>query len=129
MIETGEILRIREEGNRKILTYKGPRVESEFRERPKFEFDLDGETEEAFLGIYGDMKKTITKERVLYQMDGVVFSIDKVFKNEGNGENDLGSFIEIRSTDKEQNTEKIKSVIERLGFNFDDGMKESYFEM
>ena len=129
LVQTGEILRIREEGNRKILTYKGPKIKSQFRERPKFEFDIDADTEEAFLGIYGDMAKTIKKERTLYQLNGVVFSVDRVSRNEDGKDIDLGSFIEIRSTDKEQNVEKIKAVIQSLGLDINEGIKESYFEM
>ena len=129
LVQTGELLRIREEGRKKTLTYKGPKIESQFREKPKFEFDIDTNTEEAFLDIYGDMTKTITKERILYQLDGVVFSIDKVSKNEDGKNVDLGNFIEIRSTDKELDQEKIKSIISKLGLNINEGTKESYFEM
>jgi len=65
----------------------------------------------------------------LYQLEGVVFSLDKVSKTE-NGENfDLGDFIEIRTTDKELNEEKIKSVIHKMGLDINTGIKESYFEM
>ncbi len=127
--KTEEILRIRDEGNRKTLTYKGPRIESQFRERPKFEFDIDADTEKAFLGIYGDMKKTITKKRTLYQMDGVVFSLDEVSKNEGGKNIDLGKFIEIRSTDKEVNEDKVRLLIKKLGFDMKNSIKESYFDM
>jgi len=129
LVQTGEILRIREEGKKKTLTYKGPKIESQFRERPKFEFDIDADIEETFLDIYGDMQKTITKERTLYQFGGIVFSIDKVSKNEDGKDVDLGDFIEIRSTDKELDQEKIKSVITQLGLNIKEGIKESYFEM
>ncbi len=129
LVETGEILRIRDEGNRKILTYKGPKIESQFRERPKFEFYIDTGIEESFLNIYGDMSKIITKERTLYQLDGVIFSIDKVSKNEDGKDVDLGSFIEIRSTDKEKNEGKIRLLIKKLGFDVSEGIKESYFEM
>ena len=75
------------------------------------------------------MKKTITKERTLYQLDGLVFSIDRVSKSEDGKDVDLGEFIEIRSTDRESDPEKIKSVIKKLGLNIDEGIKESYFEM
>ena len=129
LVQTGEILRIREEGKKKTLTYKGPKIESQFRERPKFEFDIDADIEESFLDIYGDMQKIITKERTLYQFGGIVFSIDKVSKNEDGKDVDLGDFIEIRSTDKELDQEKIKSVITQLGLNIKEGIKESYFEM
>ncbi len=129
LIQTGEILRIREEGKRKTLTYKGPKIKSQFRERPKFEFEIDADTENAFLNICGDMKKIITKERTLYQLDGVVFSLDNVLKNEYGKNVNLGKFIEIRSTDRELYSEKIKSVIKKLGLNMNEGVKESYFEM
>ncbi len=129
LVQSDEILRIREEGDRRILTYKGPKIESQFREKPKFEFEIDTDTEDAFLDIYGDMKKIITKERTLYQLDGIVFSIDKVLKNEDGKNVDLGEFVEIRSTDKESDPEKIKLVIKKLGLNINEGIKESYFEM
>lgn len=129
LVKTGEILRIREEGKKKTLTYKGPKIKSQFRERPKFEFEIDADTKNAFLNIYGNMTKTIIKERTLYQLDGVVFSIDKVSKYEDEKDVSLGEFIEIRSTDKELNPEKIKSVIKKLGLDIENGIKESYFEM
>ncbi|MFH0873792.1 MAG: class IV adenylate cyclase [Candidatus Komeilibacteria bacterium] len=129
LMKTGEILRIRQEGEEIMLTYKGPKVESEFRERPKFEFAIDAETEAAFLDIYGSKKKTITKERTLYQLDGVTLSADRVSKNEDGQEVDLGSFVEIRSTNKGANEDKVRSVIQKLGLDMTQGIKESYFEM
>jgi len=129
LISTGEILRIREEGNKRILTYKGPKMESEFRKRPKFEFEIDNDTEKKFLSIYGDKIKTIKKERTLFELDGIVFSIDKVKKIEAGKESNLGTYIEIRSMGKEADEEKIKNVIKKLGLNFQQGFKESYFEM
>jgi len=129
LISTGEILRIREEGNKRILTYKGPKMESDFRKRPKFEFEIDNEIEKKFLSIYGDKIKTIKKERTLFELDGIIFSLDKVKKIEAGKESNLGTFIEIRSTGKETDEEKIKKVIEKLGLNFKQGFKESYFEM
>jgi adenylate cyclase len=129
LIETDEILRIRNEGMHKVLTYKGPRVESEFRKRPKFEFEIDEETEKRFLSIYGDQIKTILKDRVLYQLDGIVFSIDSVSKIENVEKTQLGLFIEIRSTDKDASEEDIKKLIEKLGLSGVAGIKQSYFEM
>lgn len=126
LIETDEMLRIREEGDRRILTYKGPKQESEFRKRPKFEFEIDKETEEKFLSIYGDKIKKIIKERTLYQLDGVIFSIDKVSKKEKDKEEDLGIFIEIRKPQKETN---IENILSKLNLKKEEGIKKSYFEM
>ncbi len=129
LIETNEILRIRQEGDHKILTYKGPMMESEYRKRPKFEFEINEETNKKFLSIYGDQIKEIRKERTLYELEGIIFSVDSVMKIENGEEIDLGKFIEIRSTNKEINDEKIKDVISKLGLSLPDGIKESYFEM
>jgi uridine kinase len=127
LMETGEILRIREESGSRTLTYKGPKLESEFRKRAKFEFEINEEIENKFLSIYGDKVKTVIKNRNLYQMDGVVFSLDQVSKIDNDDIEELGNYIEIRSTD--ENSEKINNVITKLGLDTKDGIKESYFEM
>ena len=129
LVETEEILRIREEGGHRILTYKGPKVGEKFRERPKFEFEIDETTEEKFLSIYGNSIKVIKKERTLYQLDGVVFSLDFVSKIENGVNTDLGQFLEIRSTNKDVNKSKLDEVLLKLGLDVRQGIKESYFEM
>lgn len=129
LVETGEILRIREESGHRILTYKGPKVESRYRKRPKFEFEIDKETERKFLSMYGDSVKVIKKERVLYQLDDIVFSVDSVSKIEGGTTTDLGKFIEIRATSKGPKQPKLDETLAKLGLNVDQGIKESYFEM
>jgi uridine kinase len=129
LIQTGEMLRIREEGNRRILTYKGPRIKYFFVKRPKFEFEIDEDTEKAFLNIYGNMVKIIRKERTLYKLYDVIFSVDKVWKNENGKDIYLGSFIEIKTSEEDLYQEKIKLVAQKLGLNINDGIKESYFEM
>ena len=129
LAETGEIVRIREEGEDTILTYKGPKnPESEFRERPKFEFKINKEIKDKFLPFYGDEIKVLKKSRTLYQLDGIVFSLDSVSKIENGETIELGNFIEIRTTDKEAG-EKIKKVVSKLGLKMEDGTKEAYVEM
>ncbi len=129
LVETGEILRIREESGHRILTYKGSKIESKFRYRPKFEFEIDKETERKFLSIYGSSVKVIKKERTLYQLNGVVFSLDSVSKIEDGVTTDLGKFIEIRSTSKDANRQKLEEVLSKLGLDVGRGIKESYFDM
>lgn len=129
LVETGEILRIREEGDYRILTYKGPKTESKFRERPKFEFEIDQETESKFLSIYGESVKTIKKERILYKLNDVVFSIDSVSKIENGDAVDLGKFIEIRSISRGGEKPEFNEVLVKLGLDVNQGIKESYFEM
>ena len=129
LTETDELLRIREEGSHTILTYKGPRVESEYRDRPKFEFDIDEDSKTKFLSIYGDMSKSIKKIRTLYQLDGMVFSVDQVIKMEGSEERPVGTFVEIRSTSKTFDEKKMRATLSKLGLQMEDAIKESYFEL
>jgi predicted adenylyl cyclase CyaB len=137
LVKSGEILRIRNEGKRKILTYKGPMIESLYKERPKFEFEIDEDIEKKLLAIYSDKLKTITKRRTLYQLNGVIFAVDRVKKIEDGQETDLGDFIEIRSYVKkgeagEEKGKKEASIIkllEDLDLKERDKTKESYFDM
>lgn len=129
LMETGEILRIRQESGKRILTYKGPKIESEFRERPKFEFEIDEQTEQKFLAIYGDCVKIIKKERTLYQIGGTVFSLDSVSKIENEEVSDLGKFVEIRSIGKGVGKGDFNEMFAKLGLDQSQGIKESYFEM
>ncbi|MBU2564127.1 class IV adenylate cyclase [Patescibacteria group bacterium] len=129
LIETEEILRIREEAGHRTLTYKGPKIESKFRKKPKFEFEIDKKTEERFLSIYGDKIKTIKKDRTIYELNRIIFSIDVVSKIEDDKEIELGNFVEIRSTNEETEESQIEKIISDLGLKTKEGIKESYFEM
>lgn len=127
--ESGEILRIRHENGHKILTYKGPRLETDIQIRAKFEFEIDDEIEEKFLSVYKNPIKIIKKKCILYQFNNIIFSIDNVSKIENEKETKIGKFVEIRSTNRNVDTKEIKDVISRLGLSIEDGLKKSYSEM
>jgi predicted adenylyl cyclase CyaB len=129
LAQTQEIMRIRNEGEHKVLTYKGPKIDSEFRERPKLEFEIDSETREAFGKIYGAVQQQIVKERSLYQLDGIVFSLDKVRKVVDGREIELGDFVELRTTDGAQNQERVMTLMSKLGLDVAAADKRSYVEM
>jgi predicted adenylyl cyclase CyaB len=126
---TGESLRIREEGRYRALGYKGPKRESKYREKAKIEFEIDEETREMFLTTYGDSVKSIKKERVLYHLDGIVFSIDTVSRVEKGKTVDFGTFVEIRTVKKGTSQPEIDEVLSKMGLNPERGTKESYVEM
>ena len=130
LMKTGEILRIRQESGKRILTYKGPKVESSMRVRPKLEFEIDRDTTRAFLNIYSNKQKTITKIRTTYQSkNGLIFSIDHVEKQEGGQVTILGDFMEIRSIDPNVDQAKIAELVRSLGLNNSAPIQQSYFEM
>jgi uridine kinase len=128
LIDTNELLRIREENGHRILTYKGPQKESELRMRYKFEFEISEDVENSFAKIYGKNIKVIKKERTLYHLDNVVFSLDKVRKIEEGEETSLGSFIEIRFPEN-LDLNSISETLEKLGLKDKQNIKKSYFEM
>ena len=126
---TGESLRIREEAGSITVTYKGPKdADSSFRKRHKYEFGIDKKTKEKFLALYGLEIKTIKKTRTIYQLDGIVISLDYVVKISNEQESILGEFIEVRTT-KEEDKGKIEKVVGRIGLKIENGIKESYVEL
>jgi uridine kinase len=153
LMETQEMMRIRTETanststSKKFFTYKGPKIRLQgYLTRPIFECEIDPGTQTSFSEQYGDENKTIIKERALYELDGIIFSLDKVKKIVCGKEVNLGTFIEIRSIepvkDKKINgnsalngnvvsCEKsaLKHLAEKLGIPDTEAIKESYFEM
>lgn len=123
--ETGESLRIREESGKFTLGYKGPDKGGEFRNRSKFEFEIDQATGDKLLSMYGETR-IVDKERTIYQLDGVIFSVDHVQVLD-DGERDLGRFVEIRGN--ERVGQNLDAVISKLGLEISQGTKTSYSEM
>ncbi len=124
--QNGESLRIREEAGRFVLGYKGPDKGGQFRNRPKFEFEVDPDTGDKILSMYKEAKN-IKKDRTIYQLDGVIFSFDNVKVVDDKAERDLGNFIEIRSSGEDG--DKIEEVMSKLGLKIEDGMREPYSGM
>ena len=129
LMETDEILRIRVEGNKRILTYKGPISDKVTKKRPKFEFEIDEATANKFLDFYGSVIKIIKKERTMYSIQDIVFSADSVYKVENGQEKFIGNFIELKSNNEIDGEYRIKSALSKLNLNLSDGIKKSYFEM
>lgn len=129
LADTDEILRIREENDRILLTYKGPKEESDYRKRPKLEFEIDHDTTKSFLSIYNDyIEDKIKKRRITYQLNDMTFSLDSVSKFKKDDETSLGDFIEIKFT-KEQPASDLNDFLSKLGLSMDDAIKSPYFEM
>ncbi len=130
---TNESMRIREEsGGRIIWTYKGPvDNNAKFRVRPKYEFEISSAVRNEFLNIYGNAIKTIEKTRIMFLLESVVVSVDRVTKTVGNADEDLGIFVEFRINSKniEEGEKKIQKIAGKLGFKMEEAIKESYIEL
>ena len=126
--ETGEVLRIREENGHIVVSYKGPQKGGDFRIRPKIDFEINAETRDNFIKMYGEAVTVVKKDRTLYQLNGVTFSVDKVIKVDNGTEKDLGNFVEIRGVNS-SNESELGKVIELLSLKLVDGDKRAYSEM
>ncbi|MDE1870774.1 MAG: CYTH domain-containing protein [Candidatus Micrarchaeota archaeon] len=127
--KTGELLRVRSEGNKIVLTYKGPR-NGPLNERPKFEFEIDPEIERNLLSIYGSESKTIEKTRTLYRYNNLVFSIDgNVLKTENGRKTSLGDFIEMRFPENRIDESLAADLLRKLKADSPARIAESYHEM
>jgi predicted adenylyl cyclase CyaB len=128
--KTGELLRIRKEGEKMILTYKGPKMNArDAIERQKFEIEIDGSVEAGMPSVYRIAPKIIEKDRTAYILNGILFTLDSnVVKLEKRNITELGNFIEIRIP-QEKNTEKVDALKKILGVDSDSAILKSYFEM
>lgn len=96
--QTGELIRVRNEGKNWILTYKGPISGDSSYTRSKFEVPLKERTAHALTDLYRGNGFIIEKDRTNYHIaNGCVLSIDKnVTLEDRNGRQNLGNWIEIR---------------------------------
>jgi predicted adenylyl cyclase CyaB len=130
LTKTDELLRIREEAKNNTLIYKGPRTKFiSYRDRPKFEFSIDDSLKRKFLSIYGDLIKTIKKERIIYQFKNLIFSVDKVVQVCDKKDKEVGEFVEFRVNNNNFNKKYLENTISKLGFDINKGIRKSYFDL
>ena len=130
--ETGQILRIRKEGSKTTLTYKGPpKPESLFSERSKFEVEIDPQTEEAIQSLYEKTVKIVRKDRTIYQLRGFVFAFDvDVTKIEEGKTTRIGDrFIEVRVAKEDMESARFNEFLKIIRVDPMKGIRESYSEM
>lgn len=125
--QTGEVLRVREQipGNG-LITYKGPRLESEMKVRKEIEVRVQNSLDaiELLHELGFNLFFTFEKEREMYQLNEFSVSLDKV--------RDLGNFLEIEL--KAEDTQpilqqKIFDLLHKIGVSRDSIEKRSYLEL
>ncbi len=121
--ETDEALRIRYEGERTFITYKGPKADKETKTREEIEFSIeDGKKAESMLEKLGFRKSgEVSKKREIYILEGIRICLDDVEK--------LGFFVEIETEGEntEENRKKLFDIGNRLGL--ENYIRKSYLEM
>lgn len=107
------------EGEKAILTYKGPRKGGMFKKREEIEIEIgSGESMEKILSKLGYEKVvTVEKKRRVWKFVGYEVAVDEVAG--------LGNFVEIEGDSEE----KIATVQEKLGLGSSSHIKESYAQL
>lgn len=118
--KTDELMRIRREGKKYILTYKGPAQGKEIRIKPKIEFQVDPDLKNVLEKIGYKKILQINKKREEYLFDETEIALDRV--------ESLGEFIEL-GIKNPKHEKKINDLIKKLELNLKSATKKSYFEL
>jgi len=111
MASTDQCLRLRRQivGDitRYVLTYKGPKMQSDVKKRREIEVDVGGDRaiQDILAALGYEAKLTVEKTRVLWRFGGCEVALDSL--------ESLGDFVEIEGPDSEQ----IAEVQRRLGLS------------
>lgn len=134
--ETDEALRIRVEtsessdapdGATARLTYKGPRTDADSKIRREVETDVgDADDAAAILEALGfSPVETVRKGREHWRLDGYTVTLDRV--------DGLGEFVEVethaREADVEAARKGARAVVERLGLEPADQVRDAYLSL
>ncbi len=125
---TDEALRIREEGDKCFLTYKGPKLDLQSKTRLELETIInDAATMTQILEKLGFQQLLVVqKERRIYQLERATISLDIL--------ESLGTYLEIEQViDNEEEYETIREqlfdLLITLGLNPEENIRESYLEL
>jgi adenylate cyclase class 2 len=106
---TDEALRLRLDGDRQLMTYKGPKLDTRSKTREEIEQPIDFERMALTLRRLGfrDFLR-VEKVRTDYSWEGIVISLDRV--------DGLGDFVEleVEDDDRERGLERILDLKTRL---------------
>ena len=125
---TDEALRVRQEGDKFYLTYKGPKIDSATKTRKEIEFGI--EDKEKMIDILESLSFSkaliVSKERRIFKLNQLIISLDAV--------DSLGNFVEIeQSVNKKSEIQKSKKMIfklaENMNLNPKSNIRKSYMEL
>ncbi|MGC9779067.1 MAG: class IV adenylate cyclase [Candidatus Heimdallarchaeota archaeon] len=126
--ETDEALRIREDGDRIFLTYKGPKFDP--KSKTRIEIDLKVENAQQLSNLLEKLNfekvAIVSKERRIYLLDGMHFCLDNVAS--------IGTYLEVEKiiSDKsffEKTRKEIFRALKALKLDPKKNIRKSYLEL
>lgn len=119
--DRGLRLRVQIEGGVEtvLLTYKGPRQDTDFKSRQEIEVEVDSfeSTEAIFLALGFEKSISFEKKRDLWSLDECDVCLDELPQ--------LGRFVEVEGPSEE----KINMVLQKIGLSPSDHIDVSYAKM
>lgn len=102
-----------------LLTYKGPRQDTDFKSRREIEVEVDSfeSTEAIFLALGFEKGISFEKKRDLWSLDECEVCLDELLE--------LGKFVEVEGPSEE----KIRFVLEKIGLSPSDHIDKSYAKL
>jgi adenylate cyclase class 2 len=120
---TDEALRLRRQGGKAILTYKGPKIDKTTKTREEIEMDVsDPEALDIILRRVGfTLAMEVRKVRTEYLLPDAVVCLDRVAG--------LGDYVEVeyRAQDLERGRERVAEILASLGLHGSE--RRSYLEL
>lgn len=106
--KTDEALRIRREGERLSITYKGPKVDEFSKTREEIKLDIGNTVAmDAMLKKLGFKEVAeVRKHRMKFELDGLIITLDRVVG--------LGEFVEIEAVDDDLALHEVADVRDRI---------------
>jgi adenylate cyclase class 2 len=117
---TDEALRVRRAGGKYVLTYKGPKFDSETKAREELESSVGAEIFDVLDRLGFRKAAVVEKKRKTYSLRGLCVCLDCV--------GGLGEFIEIEAKDSSKKAD-IFRLLEDLGLRKEDTTRKSYLEL
>lgn len=116
-----ELMRLRKEGGRYFLAYKGPFCKGTFRAKPKIEFEVEPRLKIALEMLGYKKLLSFAKRRQKFTGSGSLeLAVDEI--------SGFGKFLEFRAKDKE-GEEMILELLRKLGIKKKDTTRKSYLEI
>lgn len=115
-----ELMRVRKEGDKYFLAYKGPQTGDALSVKPKIEFEVKSSLKDALLRLGYAQTLSLRKKREIYVGRGLEIVFDQF--------EDGFCFLEVRSADTE-GEEKIFQCLEELDISREAVTKKSYLEI
>jgi adenylate cyclase class 2 len=121
--KTDEAIRVRTVNGKRVLTYKGPKVDKVSKTREEIEVEVQGDMPKVLEKLGFSPVTEVAKVRRVYKKGDIEVCLDDV--------RDVGTYVEVecRSTDLEVTRSRVMDVVKALGLKDKDLERNSYLQL